>query len=57
MQGNTAQMVDRAFIAAVRSVFADAMGLAGQRPNLVLRFGRGPALARSLRRPVQAVLI
>jgi hypothetical protein len=30
-------------------------GIAGQRPDLVVRFGRGPTLPRSLRRPVQAV--
>jgi hypothetical protein len=44
-------------VASVRSPFADAMGLAGQRPDLVVRFGRGPSLPRSLRRPVQAVLV
>ena len=32
-------------------------GLAGQRPDLVVRFGRGPTLPASLRRPVQAVLV
>ena len=44
-------------VLAVRSPFADAMGLAGQRPDLVVRFGRGPQLPRSLRRPVQSVLV
>ena len=44
-------------VASVRSQFAAAVGLAGQRPDLVVRFGRGPALPRSLRRPVQAVLV
>jgi hypothetical protein len=44
-------------VPAVRSPFADAMGLTGQRPDLVVRFGRGPTLPRSLRRPVQAVLV
>lgn len=44
-------------VASVRSPFATAMGLAGQRPDLVVRFGRGPAMPRSLRRPVQAVLV
>jgi hypothetical protein len=44
-------------VPAVRSTFADAIGLGGQRPDLVVRFGRGPTMPRSLRRPVQAVLI
>ena len=44
-------------VPTVRSPFANAMGLAGQRPDLVVRFGRGPTLPRSLRRPVQAVLV
>jgi hypothetical protein len=44
-------------VPTVRAPFADAMGLAGQRPDLVVRFGRGPLLPRSLRRPVQAVLV
>ena len=28
-----------------------------ERPDLVLRFGRGPAMPLSMRRPVQAVLV
>ena len=44
-------------VPSVRSTFADAIGLTGQRPDLVVRFGRGPALPRSLRRPVQNVLV
>ena len=44
-------------VAALRPPFAAALGLAGQRPDLVVRFGRGPLLPRSLRRPVEAVLI
>jgi hypothetical protein len=43
-------------VALVRPNFAQAMGLGGTRPDLVVRFGRGPAMPRSLRRPVQAVL-
>jgi alkylhydroperoxidase/carboxymuconolactone decarboxylase family protein YurZ len=43
-------------VAAVRSPFAAALGLAGQRPDLVVRFGRGPAMPPSLRRPVDAVM-
>ncbi len=44
-------------VPSVRSPFAAAIGLAGQRPDLVVRFGRGPTLPPSLRRPVQAVLV
>ena len=44
-------------VAAVRSPFAAALGLAGQRPDLVVRFGRGPTLPRSLRRPVESVMV
>ena len=44
-------------VAAARASFAASLGLPGQRPDLVLRFGRGPALPRSLRRPVDAVLV
>ncbi len=44
-------------VPSVRSPFTDAIGLTGQRPDLVVRFGRGPVLPQSLRRPVQAVLV
>jgi len=44
-------------VAALRPPFATALGLSGQRPDLVVRFGRGPMLPRSLRRPVDAVLV
>lgn len=44
-------------VAAVRSPFATALGLTGQRPDLVVRFGRGPTLPPSLRRPVEAVMV
>jgi hypothetical protein len=44
-------------VAALRPPFAAALGLTGQRPDLVVRFGRGPALPRSLRRPVEAVMV
>ena len=40
-----------------RAGFADAVGVPGQRPDLVVRFGRGPAMPRSLRRLVQDVLV
>ena len=44
-------------VAAVRSPFAAALGLTGQRPDLVVRFGRGPTLPPSLRRPVESVMV
>jgi hypothetical protein len=43
-------------VASIRPAFAAALGLAPLRPDLVLRFGRGPTLPRSLRRPLQQVL-
>jgi hypothetical protein len=43
-------------VQAVRPQFAAALGLTNQRPDLVVRFGRGPTMPPSLRRPVQAVL-
>jgi len=44
-------------VQAVRPKFATAFGLNDRRPDLVARFGRGPALPYSLRRPVQSVLV
>jgi hypothetical protein len=43
-------------VAALRPQFASALGLGAVRPDLVVRFGHGPLLPPSLRRPVQAVL-
>jgi hypothetical protein len=44
-------------VSAVRPQFAAAMGLGSLRPDLVVRFGRGPTLPYSMRRPVQSVLV
>ncbi len=44
-------------VATVRPQFAASLGLGALRPDLVVRFGRGAALPKSLRRPVQAVLV
>ena len=44
-------------VVGLRPPFATALGLSGQRPDLVVRFGRGPLLPRSLRRPVESVLV
>ena len=44
-------------VAALRAPFAASVGLGSRRPDLVVRFGRGPKLPPSLRRPVAAVLV
>ncbi len=44
-------------VAALRPQFASFLGLGTQRPDLVLRFGRGPTLPPSLRRPVPSVIV
>jgi hypothetical protein len=44
-------------VPAVRPQFAAALGIGAARPDLVVRFGRGPALPRSMRRPVTSVLV
>lgn len=43
-------------VPALRPQFASFLGVGGRRPDLVVRFGRGPKLPPSLRRPVGAVL-
>ncbi len=43
-------------VADLRPRFADAFGLGPHRPELIARFGRGPLMPRSLRRPLDAVL-
>ncbi len=44
-------------VASLRAPLATLVGMPGRRPDLVIRFGRGPLLPRSLRRPVQAMLV
>jgi len=44
-------------VSSVRPQFAEALGVANRRPDLVVRFGRGPTLPMSMRRPVESVLI
>ena len=43
-------------VAALRPQFAGFLGIGARRPDLVVRFGRGPGMPRSLRRPVAAML-
>jgi len=44
-------------VAALRSQFASALGIGNRRPDLVVRFGHGPLMPRSLRRPVDDVIV
>ena len=44
-------------VATLRPQFAGFLGLGARRPDLVVRFGHGPRLPPSLRRPVEAVMI
>jgi hypothetical protein len=45
-------------VRAVRSQFAAFLGVRDRRPDLVVRIGRGgPTIPRSLRRPVEQVLL
>jgi hypothetical protein len=44
-------------VASVRAQFAEMLGIGGFRPGLVVRFGRGPEMPRSLRRPLRSVIV
>lgn len=44
-------------VATLRPLLAQLLGLGDRRPDLVVRFGRGPLMPRSLRRPVEAVVV
>lgn len=44
-------------VAKFRPELAALAGMPGRRPNLLMRFGYGPALPMSPRRPVEAVLV
>lgn len=44
-------------VASLRSDLSTLIGAPGRRPDLVIRFGRGPALPFSARRPTHAVII
>lgn len=43
-------------VAALRPQFATSLGLGGRRPDIVMRFGTGPNLLKSLRRPPEQVM-
>ncbi len=44
-------------VPALRPQFAASLGIGNRRPDLVVRIGRGPEMPRSLRRPVEQVLV
>ena len=44
-------------VSALRPQFASFLGIGQSRPGLVVRFGCGPEMPRSLRRPIQDVLV
>ncbi len=44
-------------VASIRPQFASFLGVGQQRPDLVVRFGRGPTMPKSLRRSVDSVII
>ena len=44
-------------LASLRPAFARFLGISGGRPDLVIRFGRGSEMPRSLRRPLESVLL
>ena len=52
----TAHLNQPVEVPALRAQLASQFGIDGWRPHLVIRFGRGPAMPRSLRRPLDAVL-
>lgn len=44
-------------VSDLRPQFASFLGIGNRRPDLVVRIGRGPEMPRSLRRPVEHVLV
>ncbi|MFZ1829395.1 MAG: Tat pathway signal protein [Candidatus Competibacteraceae bacterium] len=57
MDVRTAHLNQPVEVASLRPQFAKSIGMTSGRPDLVIRFGRGPEMPRSLRRPVEAVII
>ena len=53
----TAHLNQPVEVASLRPQFAKSIGVSTGRPDLVIRFGRGPEMPRSLRRPIEAVLL
>ncbi len=53
----TAHLNQPVELASLRLAFARFLGISGGRPDLVIRFGRGSEMPRSLRRPLESVLL
>lgn len=57
MNVRTAHLNQPVEVASLRPQFAKSIGISSGRPDLVIRFGRGPEMPMSLRRPIEAVLL
>jgi hypothetical protein len=44
-------------VAALRPQFASYLGIGDRRPDLIVRFGYGPETPRSLRRPLDQIIL
>ena len=44
-------------VVPLRAQFASYLGIGERRPDLIVRFGHGPSMPRSLRRPIEDVII
>ena len=53
----TAMLNQPVEVSSLRPQFAAALGIGERRPDLVVRFGHGPEMPRSLRRSVDAVIV
>jgi hypothetical protein len=53
----TAHLNQPVEVAPLRPQLARSLGISTGRPDLVIRFGRGPEMPRSLRRSVDAVIV
>jgi hypothetical protein len=53
----TAMLNQPVEVSALRAQFADYLGIGSRRPDLIVRFGHGPGMPRSLRRPIDDVII
>lgn len=57
MNVRTAHLNQAVEVPELRAQLARLLGLTGGRPDLVIRFGRGPEMPRSLRRPLEQVVL